>query len=101
VKATERFTGVVVDGHKGLAFELPFSPSSRWGVAEESLWPGRRGYRVRGTVNRRKFESVAVPRAKRFFVLVTEQMEKAGRLQAGTPVEVSVEPEQPGRSFTE
>jgi len=92
VKALERFTTVVLDGHKGLAFELPFSPSARWRIEEVSLWPGRRGYRVRGTVNQREFESVAVPRAKRFFVLVTEQMEKAGRLEAGKSIEVSVEP---------
>ena len=92
VKALERFTAVVLDGHKGLAFELPFSPRARWRIEEVSLWPGRRGYRVRGTVNQREFESVAVPRAKRFFVLVTEQMEKAGRLEAGKSIEVSVEP---------
>jgi hypothetical protein len=39
-----------------------------------------------------RFESVAVPRAKRFWVLVTDEMKKAGRLRAGASVEVSVGP---------
>jgi hypothetical protein len=92
MKRTERFEAVVLDGHKGLAFELPFSPASRWGVPEVLLWPGRRGYRVKGSVNAVRFESVVVPRSKRFFVLVTDAMKKAGRLRAGSPVEVSVAP---------
>jgi len=91
-KRAERFDAEVLDGHKGLAFELPFSPSARWGVAEVALWPGRRGYRVKGSVNAVRFESVVVPRAKRFWVLVTDDMKKAGRLRAGSSVEVSVGP---------
>jgi hypothetical protein len=92
MKRTERFEAVVLDGHKGLAFELPFSPAARWGVSEVRLWPGRRGYRVKGSVNAARFESVVVPRSKRFFVLVNDAMRKAGRLRAGSSVEVSVAP---------
>jgi hypothetical protein len=91
-KPSARFEAVVLDGHKGLAFEVPFDPSDRWGVSEESLWPGRRGYRVKGSVNRVRFESVAVPRARRFFVLVTDDMRKTGRLRAGSAVKVSLSP---------
>lgn len=87
-----RFSAIVLDGHKGLAFELPFSPADRWGIAEVSLWPGRRGYRVRGSVKKHRFESVVVARSKRFWVLVTEEMREATGLQAGTTVEVSMEP---------
>jgi hypothetical protein len=92
MKTTERFETVVLDGHKGLAFELPFSPADRWNAAEVSLWPGRRGYRVKGSVNKLRFESVVVPRARRFFVLVSDEMKKAGRLRAGSTVKVSIGP---------
>ena len=90
-----RFRTVVLDGHKGLAFELPFNPAERWGAEEIALRPGRRGYRVRGSVNRHRFESVVVPRAKRFWVLVTDDLKKTARLRAGSEVkvEVSLRPE--------
>ncbi len=92
MRRTEQFEAIVLDGHKGLAFELPFSPSARWGVPEVSLWPGRRGYRVKGSVNKVKFESVVVPRSKRFWVLVTDEVQKACRLRAGSSVKVSLGP---------
>ena len=92
MKRNERFEAIVLDGHKTLAFELPFSPSARWGIEEVSLWPGRRGYRVKGSVNKVRFESVVVPRAKRFFVLVSDEMKKACRLRAGSTVKISVGP---------
>jgi len=88
----EKFSAIVLDGHKGLAFELPFSPADRWGIAEVSLWPGRRGYRVRGSVNKYPFESVVVPRSKRFWVLVTDEMQQATGLQAGETVAVLIGP---------
>jgi len=87
-----RFEAVVLDGHKGLAIELPFSPSARWDIPEVSLWPGRRGYRVKGSVNKVRFEGVVVPRARRFFVLVSDEMKKSCRLRAGSTVRVSVGP---------
>ena len=88
----DRFVSVVLDGHKGLAFEIPFDPAERWDAAQVPLWPGRRGYRVRGTLNKVKFESVVVSRARRFFVLVSDQMRKAGRLRDGSSVRVSLSP---------
>ena len=92
MKPTERFEAVVLAGHKGLAFELPFSPSERWGAAQERLRPGRRGWRVKGSVNEVPFESVVVPRSKRFWVLVSDEMRRACRLRAGSSVKVSVGP---------
>ncbi len=89
---SERFDSVVLDGHKGLAFEIPFDPAARWSIAPVPLRPGRRGHRVRGTVNRVRFESVAVSRARRFFVLVTEEMRKAAKVREGSSVKVSLEP---------
>lgn len=86
----ERFVAVVLDGHKGLAFEIPFDPGERWDVAPVQLWPGRRGYPVRGTVNKVRFESVAVSRARKFFVLVTDEMKRSGKLRSGSRVRVSL-----------
>ncbi len=89
---SKRFSAVVLSGHKGLAFEVPFDPGSRWSVAPVALRPGRRGYRVRGTVNGKPFESAVVSRARRFFVLVTAEMEKSARLREGSSVRVSIRP---------
>ncbi|HEY6146526.1 MAG TPA: DUF1905 domain-containing protein [Thermoanaerobaculia bacterium] len=93
MRTRERFSSVILDGHKGLAFEIPFSPETRWQLAPVKLRPGRRGYRVRGTLNDAGFESVAVPRSRTFFVLlVTDEMRDAGRLEPGDTVNVSLEP---------
>ena len=88
----ERFQSVVLDGHKGLAFEIPFDPGTAWGIADVRLRPGRRGYRVRGTLNNVRFESVVVGRARRFFVLINAQMQAECHLQAGAAVRVSLSP---------
>ena len=97
-KRAKRFSGVVLDGHKGLAFEVPFSPAVRWGSSPVRLWPRRRGFPVRGTVNGIRFESVVVGRSKRFFVLVTRELKRDARLEAGAAVKVSLEamPEEDG-----
>ena len=81
----EIFTSTVFDGHKSPGFEVPFDPAEKWGVAPARLGPGRNGHRVRGTVNGAPFESVVVPRMRRFFVM----------LDTATPgeiVKVSLEP---------
>jgi len=57
-----------------------------------NFFAGRRGYHVRGTVNKIEFESVVVPRAKRFFVLVTDEMSSRARLRDGSKVTVSLRP---------
>ena len=88
----ERFAAVVLDGHKGAGFEVPFDPGERWGVAQVRLWPGRRGYRVRGTVNKVRFESAALGRSRRFFVLLTDEMARAAKLRIGSKVAVSLLP---------
>jgi len=91
-RPTERFTAIVLDGHKGLAFEAPFDPAALWGVEEVRLRPGRRGYLVRCRMKGRRFESAVVPRSRRFWVLVSAEMRKAGGLRAGTEIRVSIEP---------
>ena len=92
---SERFTSVVLAGHKGLAFEIPFDPAERWGVAPVALRPGRRGHPVRGTVDGRPFESAVVSRARRFFVLVSDAMQKEGKLRVGSSVRVSLSAREP------
>jgi hypothetical protein len=92
VKTQERFPSVLLDGHKGLAFEIPFSPATRWGLPQVRLRPGRRGYRVRGTLNRTPFEGFAVARSGRFWVLVPDALQKSAGVEAGETVKVSLEP---------
>ncbi len=67
-----------------------FSRVTRGSLSRSPSTPRRAGYRVRGTVNRRRFESAAVSRARRFFVLVTDEMQKRGRLRSGSTVRVSL-----------
>jgi mRNA-degrading endonuclease toxin of MazEF toxin-antitoxin module len=92
VPKAERFDAIVLSGHKGLAFEVPFDPGKRWGVAPVALQPGRRGVLVRGTVDGKAFESAAVSRMRRYFVLVTDEMARAARLREGSSVTVSLRP---------
>jgi hypothetical protein len=47
---------------------------------------------VRGKVNKVRFESAAVGRSRRFFVLATDEMAKAAKLRVGSKVEVSLLP---------
>jgi len=94
VSKAERFSSVVLAGHKGLGFEVPFDPRKRWGRAPVSLRPGRRGHRVSGTVNDKAFESAVVGRSRRFFLLVTDGMAKASRLSEGSRVRVSLRPQE-------
>jgi hypothetical protein len=92
VSKAERFSSVVLAGHKGLGFEVPFDPGRQWGRAPVSLRPGRRGHRVSGTVNGRPFEGAVVGRSRRFFVLVTDGMARAAKLREGSTVRVSLRP---------
>ncbi len=80
----ERFVSVVLDGHKGLAFQIPFDPAERWGVSRCSC--GRGG----GVIACEAPSSVVVSRARKFFVLVTDQMKKAGKFRNGSSVRVSL-----------
>ena len=48
----ERFDSMILDGHEGLAFEIPFGPGQRWRTTAVRLRRGRLGHRVRGTVNK-------------------------------------------------
>ena len=45
-------------------------------------------------MNEVRFESAAVGRSRRFFVLVTDEMARAAKLRIGSKVEVSLLPAQ-------
>jgi hypothetical protein len=87
-----RFRSELLEGHKGCACEVPFDPGQRWGIARIALRPGRRGHRVRGTINGVPFESEVVPRMRRFWVLVEEPTRKRARLAVGDVADLALEP---------
>jgi uncharacterized protein DUF1905 len=86
-----RFTAVLMDGHKGAAFEIPFDPAERWGEEAQQLWKGRCGHPVCGTLNGHAFEGVAVPRMKRFFVMVDAPTLERMKIAVGEEVAVTLE----------
>lgn len=86
------FTAVLHDGHKAAALEVPFDPAQQWEIAPEPLWHGRRGFRVTGKLNNHAFESVIVPRASRFWLLVETAQQHALDIAVGDEVRVSVKP---------
>ena len=87
-----RFKGFVLAGHKQAAVEVPFDPAERWGILAARLWRGRRGYKVRGTFSGVAFQSVVVPRSKRFWVLVEDKHLVAAGASVGDTVTVLLEP---------
>jgi hypothetical protein len=88
---TERLTGVLLAGHKGAAVEVAFDPAIRWSVPAVRLWPGRHGHRVQGRLNGIAFESAVVPRARGFFLLVSEELMQAAGLAVGDSVQVTLQ----------
>jgi hypothetical protein len=86
------FSAEVLEGHKGPAVEVPFDPAARWGTPPVPLWRGRRGHPVRGRLNGRAFESVIVPRSRRFYVLVGAEVPAAFGIEAGETVRVTLQP---------
>ena len=90
----ERFKATILAGHKGSAFEVPFDPAVRWNSELRPVRKGRRGHPVEGTIDGIPFRSVAVPRMKRFFVLVTDEMREATGAAVGDEVKVVLRPAQ-------
>jgi len=87
-----RFRAPLLEGHKEDALEVPFDPARRWSTPARPLLRGRRGHHVRGLLNKVRFESVIVPRSRRFYVLVDDDQKKAAGLTVGDVVEVALEP---------
>jgi hypothetical protein len=72
--------------------EVPFDPASEWGTAPTQLWPGRRGHPVRAELNGVSFGSCIVPRSKKFWMLVDEDVQRKAGASVGDTVRISVEP---------
>jgi hypothetical protein len=87
-----RIGGVLLDGHKGAAVEIPFDPAERWKTAAVALRPGRRGHRVIVQCADQRFESEIVSRARRFFLAIDAAHCKAAGVSIGDPIELTLLP---------
>lgn len=90
--AVARFTGILLEGHKGAAVEVPFDPRERWNRDAVALWPGRRGWPVAGEVGGVRFESAIVARSRRYWLLVGEDLCRAAKLAVGDSVRLAIDP---------
>jgi hypothetical protein len=88
----ECFAATILDGHKGSAVEVPFDPAERWSIPAGPLWVGRWGHHVRGTLDEVPFESVVVPRSRRFYALVDDALKAVAGVDTGDRVDVSLQP---------
>jgi hypothetical protein len=89
---TERFSAVLLEGHKEAAVSVPFDPATRWGLPATRLLPGRHGHRVRGQLNGVAFESAVVSRSGGFFLLVDEALQASAKLTIGDAALVIMHP---------
>jgi hypothetical protein len=87
-----RFKGELLPGHKGGAVEVPFDPEKQWAIPPRQLWRGRHGHSVQADLNGARFETFIVPRSKKFFLLVTDELQRAAGVSAGDTVSIVVEP---------
>jgi hypothetical protein len=90
--ANAQFTATLLKGHKGAAFEVPFDPEERWEIPPEKLRAGRNGHRVAGKVNGVAFESAIVPRSRRFWLEIDDDLRKQARLEIGEPAKLAIRP---------
>jgi len=88
----DRFTAVLVEGHKGAAFEVPFDPAERWGTEPVRLRAGRLGHRVAGKVNGVAFESAVVARSKKFWLLIDDEVREQANLEIGSSAKIAIRP---------
>lgn len=87
-----QFTGDLLAGHKGVAIEVPFDPAKKWEIPAQPLWRGRRGHTVSAEINGVKFGSCIVPRSKKFWMLIDEDVQKQAGASVGDSVRVTIEP---------
>ena len=90
--ATQTFQSVLLSGHKGDAAEVPFDPGACWSVSARPLWPGRRGFPVRATLDGHAFESAIVPRSRKFWLLVPAAVSERAGIRVGGSGSFSVSP---------
>ena len=90
-----KFSGEIISGHKGAAVEVPFDPATKWAIEARALWPGRRGHVVQCEINGTKFGSCIVPRLRKFWLLIDDEVQKHIGASIGDTVAVVVEPIDP------
>lgn len=88
----EEFKGILLAGHKEDAVEVPFDPALKWDSPKQKLWNGRNGHFVKGVVNGIPFESAIVPRVKKFFLLIDNDVKAAANIAVGDTVKVAIGP---------
>ncbi|HET7778863.1 MAG TPA: DUF1905 domain-containing protein [Rudaea sp.] len=88
----ERISGVILTGHKCDALEVPLDPGAKWDMAAQQIGPGRRGYRVACRVEALQFDSCIVARSKKFWLLLSPEIEQRLSVKAGDTVRLSLEP---------
>lgn len=86
------FKAELLSGHKDHAVEVPFDPAGTWGIDPKPLWRGRKGHQVKGKLNGHAFESFVVPRARKFWMLIDNELKRKAKVSEGDVVTVSVEP---------
>jgi hypothetical protein len=89
----DRFEAALLPGHKGAAVEIPFDPSARWAVEPVALWRGRRGFPVEAILDGVPFRSAIVPRMRRHFLLVDDDVCAKAKARIGAIVRITVWPE--------
>jgi len=75
-----------------MAAEVPFDPAERWGMVAQPFRPGRRGFRVTGTLDGIAFESLIVRRSRRAWLLLGEELLRLAGVGEGDEVRFSIEP---------
>ena len=90
--ASAKFRATLIDGHKGLACEVPFDPAERWSLPVVTVAPRRKGVEVAATIDDVSFDSAVVPRSRRHWLLVTEDTARRLGKGAGDPVAVVLAP---------
>jgi Domain of unknown function (DUF1905) len=97
-----RFEAELLRGHKGAAVEVPFDPAAQWSLDPVPLWRGRRGFPVEAMLDGVSFASAIVPRMRRHFLLVDDQVRTRAKARIGAIVKVTVRPaKQPKEKETE
>ena len=86
-----KFKGEVLAGHKQDAVEVPFDPAEVWSAEPQPLWRGRRGHRVKGSVNGETFQSFIVPRQNKHYLLIDRELEGRIGIEEGDTVGITIE----------
>jgi hypothetical protein len=90
--SAKKFRAEVLAGHKGAAVEVPFDPAVQWRLPAAPLRKGRRGHQVQGSVNGVRFEGEIVPRSKKFYLVLDEELLVRAEVPVGELVTVVVQP---------